>query len=225
MNRKTLSQEMLKLIACATMLLDHIGAVLVPGIGFRIIGRIAFPIYAFLLVEGMRHTHSPGKYCLRLFLGALLAELPFDFLFFGGFTWGHQSVMVTLLLGALMLWWKRRKRDILLPLAVCYLLAEFLRTDYGGLGIAAIALFAVTEELPGKRIWQMMGLCLVFLGMGSFRVNVMGIRVPIQLFGLLALVPIGFYSGRKNCRAKWVQWGFYLFYPVHMAMLLLIRLS
>ena len=223
MYNRSISQEALKLIACATMLLDHIGAVIVPLTGLRIIGRLAFPIYAFLLAEGIRRTRSSGKYFLRLLIGALLAEVPFDFLFFGGLTWNHQSVMVTLLLGAWMLRWHRNKGNMLLPFAVCFLLAEILRTDYGGWGIAMIGLFGVTEELPGKRLWQLAGLGLIFLAMNSFRVYLMGLRVPIQLFGLLAMVPIGFYSGRKCCRSKWVQWGFYLFYPVHMTVLLLIQ--
>ena len=102
--KRVIPQEILKLIACVSMLVDHIGAELFPAaIGFRVIGRLAFPIYCFLLVEGMRRTHSPEKYILRLFFGIFLAELPFDYLFFDGFTWEHQSVMVTLTLGGTML--------------------------------------------------------------------------------------------------------------------------
>ena len=95
-----LSQEGLKLIACVTMLIDHIGAVFFPyAIGLRIIGRISFPIYCFLLAEGVHHTRSPLKYGLRLLLVAVISELPYDFLFYGRFTWLRNSVMVTLLLG------------------------------------------------------------------------------------------------------------------------------
>lgn len=86
MPKRGLSQETLKIIACVTMLLDHIGATFCPGIGLRIVGRIAFPIYCFLLAEGVHYTHSPKKYGLRLLIGALLSEIPFDLLFFGELT-------------------------------------------------------------------------------------------------------------------------------------------
>ena len=115
MKRFGMSQEMLKLIACMTMLIDHIAAVLViPSdaamlagdttvawvhVVMRGIGRVAFPIFCFLLVEGAHHTRNPRKYALRLSLGMVLSEIPFDLAFFGRLTWAHQSVMVTLLLG------------------------------------------------------------------------------------------------------------------------------
>ena len=113
MRKKILPQEALKLIACVTMFIDHFGHAIVPYLSIphmevvyyicRCIGRIAFPIYCFLLVEGMRYTRSPQKYIHRLGIGMLLSELPFDILFEGGFSWEYQSVMVTLTLGAVML--------------------------------------------------------------------------------------------------------------------------
>ena len=113
MNQKKLMQEDLKLIACITMLIDHFGHAIVPELpvpymaelyyACRIIGRLAFPLYCFLLAEGMQHTRNPKNYILRLGLGILLAELPFDILFEGHLTWAYQSVMVTLTLGAVML--------------------------------------------------------------------------------------------------------------------------
>lgn len=99
MEKKGLSQEALKSIACITMLLDHIGATMVRGYTLRIIGRIAFPIFCFLMAEGAYHTKNPRKYCLRLMIGMLLSELPFDLAFRLKPTWEYQSVMVTLLLG------------------------------------------------------------------------------------------------------------------------------
>ena len=87
MKKSGLSQETLKIIACVTMLIDHVGATVVESQFFvtpfdgiyylyfamRIIGRVAFPIYCFLLAEGAHYTHNPRKYALRLFIGALLS--------------------------------------------------------------------------------------------------------------------------------------------------------
>ena len=101
MKPKGISQETLKLIACVTMLIDHIGATLVAptdaiyyayvelytamawvNLVMRCIGRIAFPIFCFLLVEGAHHTRNPRKYALRLAIGMVLSEIPFDLAFF-----------------------------------------------------------------------------------------------------------------------------------------------
>ena len=103
MQKRGLSQEGLKLIACITMLVDHIGAVFFPFTAwFRIIGRIAFPIYCFMLAEGVYHTKNPRKYGLRLLIGALLSEALYDCTFYGGFNWHYQNVMLALLIGFIM---------------------------------------------------------------------------------------------------------------------------
>ena len=220
---KGLSQEGLKVIACVTMLLDHIGAVFVPGYGLRIIGRLAFPVYCFLLAEGMAHTRDVRKYGLRLAIGALLSEIPFDLLFFGGFTWGHQSVMVTLLLGyGMTLWVRRMPRLGLVAVIVCALAADVLNTDYGAMGVMMIALFTWTRALEDRLGWQAVGLAVLCWLKGGAGFQIGAVHIPIQLFGVLAMVPICLYSGRKGTSSRAVQWWFYLFYPVHLAVLLAI---
>ena len=113
----SLSGTALKRIACLSMLLDHIGASLLENGLFkqgsfwpgdvqldgvlRLAGRLAFPIYCFLLVEGFLHTHDFKKYALRMLGFALISEWPFDWAFFSGVYWGHQNVYFTLLLGLL----------------------------------------------------------------------------------------------------------------------------
>lgn len=227
MKEKGLSQEGLKLLACLTMLLDHIGATLVPGWTLRIIGRLAFPIFCFLLAEGAHYTKNPAKYAFRLAIGAILSEIPFDFALFGGWTWYYQSVMLTMLLGfgALFsmgncqngLW----KCLIVLPFA---LTAEWLQTDYGGAGVLLIAMFGLTRKMPHRNLVQTiaMGVLIWFLMPGA-PVPVQGREIPIELFGILAMVPIALYSGKKHTHKKAAQWAFYLFYPVHLGVLYLIR--
>lgn len=223
MEKKGISQEGLKLIACVTMLIDHIGAVLMPHMmGLRVIGRLSFPIYCFLLAEGITHTRNPKKYALRLGIGALLAEIPFDLLFFGELTLAHQSVMITLLLGLLMVVWSRKMGNFMLPFAVCFFAAEFLGTDYGGFGVALIGLFALTRELPHRHLIQLIGMTVTMLMLNSAAIPIAGLRVPIQLFAVPAMLPICLYSGRKATTNVWTQRVFYLFYPVHLAVLLAI---
>lgn len=222
MKEKVFSQEGLKVMACVTMLIDHLGATIVPSIPMRVIGRLAFPIYCFLLVEGIWHTRDVKKYAVRLAVGALLSELPFDLLFFGRFTWEYQSIMVTLLLGLIAVFWGRKKKNYWLPFAVCFFAAEFLNTDYGGWGVALICMFAITEEKPHRQWLQLAGMALVFWCMDSPWVGVFGLRIPIQFFGLPALIPIWLYSGRKLSYNKAAQWAFYLFYPVHLSVLYIL---
>lgn len=226
-----ISQEALKLIACITMFIDHFGDAIVRELPFsfmpqlyyacRIIGRISFPIYCFLLAEGMRHTRSPKKYILRLAVGILLAELPFDMLFEGGFTWAAQSVMVTLTLGAVMLWCmgKTEKKILKVLLILPFvLLAELTKSDYGAWGVATIAAFGLFDRLE----MQILAIGLINWLRNSARVPVLDMRIPIQLFALLGMVPIALYSGKKLTQSKAIQWGFYLFYPAHLVLLRII---
>lgn len=250
MKKRGISQEVLKLIACTSMLIDHVGATLVfdlyvdagqSGLPermdalfriyriMRILRRMAFPIYCFLLAEGVHYTHSPKRYALRLTVGAVLSELPFDLAFFGGWNWGYQNVMLTMLQGffALEAMGKCRNRLLkLLAAAPFALLAELLKTDYGGAGVLLIVLFGITRELPHRKWLQLAGMVLIcgFLIPG-FSVAIGPFRIGIELFAMTALLPIFLYDGRKVTSSKAVQWGYYLFYPVHLAALCLITLG
>jgi len=216
-------QEGLKLLACGTMLIDHIGAVFFPYIRLlRIIGRLSFPIYCFLLAEGVHYTRSPLKYGLRLLLVALIAEFPFDLLFCGQFTWTRNSVMVTLLLGFLLgvcmkklpLWGKFL---IVIPFAA---LARFARGDYGMDGLLMISIFLLTRDFPRfpRILAQSAALILLSLRMAGFPA-----RLGVQFYAIAAVLPLSLYSGEKCSRSKMLQWGFTLFYPLHIVILLLIR--
>lgn len=218
MKHNTLSQEGLKLIACVTMLIDHIGSLFFPqNLWLRIIGRLAFPIYCFLLAEGAHYTKNPVKYGLRLFAGLLLAELPFDLALYGSLSWAHQSVMFTLLLAFLMSQIMKKLPLVGKALAVIpfYFAAELLHTDYGGMGIILCAVFIISRELPESLIFQTVGVLLVNLSYFT--------QSFIQPFATLAMIPIALYSGKKTSGSKLLQWAFYLFYPVHLLILWLVR--
>lgn len=208
--KKPLCQESLKLIACLSMLLDHIGMVFLPWPWLRIVGRLAFPIYCFLLCEGLRHTGSLRRYGIRLAVAAVVSEIPFDLLFFGGLTAAHQNVMITLLLGFLAATSIEKLKKPGLKLAamiLAVLLAEVLHADYGGIGVMLILAMALSRE---PAFW-VVSMAVMFLLVGG-----------VQIFGLLALVPIFMYSGQKGTSGPWVQRLFYLFYPAHMVVLLLL---
>lgn len=228
MSKRPLSQEGLKFLACAIMLLDHIGATLIPWGTFRIIGRLAFPIFCFLLAEGAHYTRNPRNYLLRLGIGAILSELPFDLALFGSWSWQHQSVMITLLLGAMALLAMKRMTQPLLKILVLLLfacLADFMNTDYGGAGVLMIALFGLTRERKYGWLVQLLGMYLIcrWIIPGGV-VWFIGRYVFIEIFAILALIPIWLYSGKKSTSSRAVQWAFYLFYPVHLWILYLISI-
>ena len=129
--------------------------------------------------------------------------------------------MVTLTLGAMMLLCMKKLGGkwlsvfMVIPFA---LLADWAKCDYGGWGIAMIAVFALFKTLPVKT----MGVLLLSAEIPSAGVDLFGVRVSVQLFAVLAMGLIAVYSGKKLTHSRAVQWEFYLFYPVHLLVLWMI---
>jgi len=158
-----LNRNHLKLIACATMLVDHIAYVLhLRGAAFivmrGIIGRIAFPLFGFLLVEGFFHTRSRWKYVLRIAVLAVLSEVPYDLLFYRQhFYWQNQNVLFLLALGLLALAgleYIRAQKQMHFAVAIALqaavavaaaTIAQLLHFDYGFAGIAMIVVMYVAK--------------------------------------------------------------------------------
>ena len=243
MQKRGLSQEGLKLIACITMLLDHIGATILlaclhwyTGADrallltwyeiLRTIGRISFPIYCFLLSEGTVYTRNPKRYGLRLLGLMILSEIPYDLTFYGTVNWQHQNVMLTLLLGFYMLQMMEKCNAMLLKLLILLpfaMLSEWLRADYGAEGILVIALFALTRELPHRSILQFLTLWFIFSPDHRMLLNWFDrFSISMQEWAAMAVVPIALYRGDKVTDSKVVRTGFYLFYPVHLLVLYMI---
>lgn len=212
----------IKMIAVVTMLTDHIGAILYPELTvLRIIGRIAFPIFCFLLAEGFLHTRNVKRYLLRMFLFALISEIPFDLAFSGKwFDPESQNVYWTLFLGLLMLYLmqKAEKRfpvsmkmicDLLILLVFC-IAAEYLEVDYHLGGMLIIFIFYYFRGGKGRWIgYVLCALVLIFFYGG------------IEPWAVIGFVPMLLYNGRRGPSAKWV---FYLFYPCHILVLYFIGL-
>ena len=206
----------LKLIACLSMFIDHLGAVCFSGMmGFRIIGRLAFPIYCFLLVEGAVHTRNMKKYILRMGIFALISEVPFDLAFYHRLVYtGHQNVFFTLGLGLLAIWFLEHPieqldiPDVLYKLLVIIaagLIAEFFNTDYGFTGIAVICVFYYLREQPQLK-YPIAVILLAAMG-------------GVEVYAVLALIPILLYNGQRGRQTKATQYGFCIFYPAHLLLI------
>lgn len=224
--KKPIPQEGLKLLACGTMLVDHWALLFGKDLWFRALGRLAFPIYCFLISEGLAHTRNRRRYFARLALMALVTEPIYDLAFYPRSIWQGQNVLFTLLLGGVLLdrlEQARKPGEKLFWLLLLPLVGEVLGVSYGMHGIALIALFGLTRGQPGAALSQTLGMVLLSLCMGSIPINIWGMNIPVQLFSVFAMVPIGLYSGRKSTKSPWVSRAFYLFYPLHLLVLLGIR--
>ena len=229
-----INANQLRVLAMFLMLLDHLWATLVPGnFWMTCLGRAAFPIFAFQISEGFFHTSDRKCYAKRLFLFALLSEVPFD-LIYGGtvFYPFHQNVMFTLLLGLLACCGIDRARREqtakavlrgILILMGTVLLAAIGMVDYGWRGMLTVVAFYALRDFPGA--WLAQAAALVLLNIVNFMgqtIPVLGWDFPTQGFALLSLLPIWLYNGRRGGGGKGVQYAFYAFYPVHMLVLYLL---
>lgn len=229
---KKINANIIKMIAIITMFIDHLGATLVweymltlQGearmewytiyMVMRKIGRLAFPIYCFFIVEGLEHTRSVKKYITRLLIFAVISEIPFDYAFQNKLTLGYQNVFFTLTIGLLCIWGVREVEERItdnikqivfktLIIAAGIFLANLLNTDYGGFGVLMIAILYLFQK---SRLFQ----CI--FGAAGFAWEV---TAPISFLLLY------FYNGEKGKNVN--KYFFYAFYPVHLAILALVKI-
>ena len=235
-----ISSAGLHIIAMAFMLMDHLWATLLPGQEWlTCLGRIAFPIFSFLIVEGYFHTHDFKKYLLRLLIFALISEIPFNLMCGGTFFYPiHQNVIWTFLLGLLgihLMETVHKKYNVWIYTLVCILvcmagliIGTLCMVDYYGPGVLMVFVFYFFHD---KKWWCLLGQILslywinvVLLGGLIYTINLFGIDIEFyqQGLALLALIPIWLYSGEKGFHSKFFQYFCYSFYPGHMIILVLI---
>ncbi len=222
------SGSTLKLFACVTMLIDHTGASVVNALLaktsrlsnpelygnlsslyslMRNIGRLAFPIFCFLIVEGYFHTRSVRKYCERMFLFALLSEFPFDFALKASVPyWQKQNVYFTLLISIVCIYLldELRERPWLqfFAVAASMYLSDALMTDYNYKGVFLIVMLYFFHD---HRLYQ----CAAGAA-----------AIAWEKYAPLAYILCFFYNGKRGLKLRYF---FYLFYPVHLLILGIIK--
>ncbi|MCR4646419.1 MAG: conjugal transfer protein TraX [Oscillospiraceae bacterium] len=237
-----LSGTALKYIAIAAMTIDHIAYIFIDSgtllyYIMRLIGRLTAPIMAFLLVEGFLHTRSFRKYLLRMVAFAFIAE-PFYLLMMLGrpsvSLWEivqNLDVMFTLAISLVMLWILSRERWSttvrLVAAMLCFMMADLC--DWSYILPVWVVIFFLFREEKQKRALVFASASLILLpvkylsGYESFTAFLFNYGV------LLALLPIGCYTGNRGSSnspmARFcARWGFYLYYPLHMAVLVAVKL-
>lgn len=232
-----LSGTTLKFIAVISMLLDHIGAVLVYPLYqnhifanirlwyyiyyiMRGIGRLAFPIYAFLLVEGFIHTRSKMKYALNLLLFAIISEMPFDLALGHELTHLTDNVFFTLFLALLCIWSIETAQNQLEARFKENTSMQVRLGSYLGVVIVLTAAFASMAYLLDTD-YDMFGVILVSV-LYLFRYSrlfqgLLGYTCFLKwAWSFPAFFFIQFYNGKRGIGLKYF---FYAFYPVHLMIL------
>lgn len=233
-NRKYLTSGHLKFIACGAMLLSHLaqsglmyqmGYVKLADL-FMLIGRIPMPLFCFMSVQGISLSKNREKYLQRLFLFALISEIPFDLAFSDNiFDVYSQNVFFSLFLGVFMvyLWEKIREFKlnkvfklglIILIFLAIYFLAEFFMTDYDSKAIIAIGLIYLAKN---SKVLTALAVLFGF----AFEATVAGFELSIPYIVYLSIPLILLYNGKRGTYNKWY---FYAFYPVHLILIYLLKI-
>lgn len=202
-------------LAAYNAFVDANEVIFIASITMRSIGRLAFPIFCFLLVEGFLHTKNVGKYARNLAIFAIISEVPFDLAFTGNlFDMRLQNVFFTLLIGLIVIYmisyFTKKLEYNRSAVGVCtvviamigMLTANLLIVDYSSYGVLTIVIMYLFRR---SRLAQGLGGCavLTFMSWG-------------QIPAFFSLLPIKLYNGERGIRLKYV---FYLFYPAHILIL------
>lgn len=232
----------LHIMAMVFMLCDHLWGTIIPGSDWlTCIGRITFPIYAFMIAEGYNHTSNLKKYILRMLVFAIISEIPFN-LAMGSrvFYPIHQNVLWSFLIAIGLIWLNEKakaKGKLWLRIivgcatvALGYILGLITMVDFYHAGILTVLVFYF---LRGRKWWQLLLqlVCLWYinlemLGGFGYEVEIFGATrfIARQGFALLALIPIWLYRGRQGYHSKGFKYFCYAFYPAHLLILGLLKM-
>lgn len=232
----------LHMIAMLAMLIDHIYFTLLNDkLWMNGIGRIAFPIFAFMIVEGYEHTGNIKKYIVRLLIFAIISEIPFNLMVSGSLFSPYQNVLWTFLISIVgihlveKIKYKYGSAAVLvfilsgITVLLSFLLAMKVKSDYEGYGVLTVFVFYFFRKRKWTNLLFQIILLIfintVLLASYSYPIfNIGNMPFPMQGMGVLALIFIWSYNGRRGYYNKAVKYSYYLFYPLHMLILSLIML-
>ncbi|MBQ3211233.1 MAG: hypothetical protein IJB09_07035 [Oscillospiraceae bacterium] len=222
-----MSSFVIKIIAAVSMLIDHMGLLLFPQYGImRILGRLAFPLYAFCIAEGFYYTRDRKRYFLQIFVLGLLCQIVY-FIADGSM---YLGVLIAFSMSILLMWALDEVKKALaakdgtmkaaaifvLSLAAVAALCHFMTVDYGFVGI----LLPVLAFASDKK-WVRLGLFSLGLAALCAVIQVSG-GLDVQWWAMAALPLLALYNGKPGKYR--MKYFFYIFYPAHLAVLYLIAM-
>ena len=267
MNRK-IGSDKIKIIAMICMLIDHIGAGIVEKIYYsttdynmvlvwertavvlRSVGRIAYPLFAYMLVKGFFYTKNRFKHIINLIIFAIISEIPFDLLG-NGTIWdpSYQNVMITLTLGTLMMWALEIVREnglqnsirnekirklaygaFAVVLVICTArFALLCHSDYGARGIVTIAIIYMLRDDKlkllqlGPILFILNIFIVTFITQGNMHATIR--YCEFEIYAIMAFPIMYADSGHRNEKnSRVLKWFGYWFYPLHQLLIYLISL-
>lgn len=205
--------SLLKLIGLACMIIDHIGLVFFYKLNiFRIIGRISFPIYAFLISNGCKNSKNIYNYFFRLIVLAVISEIPYDLMMYGKISILSQNTVFPLSLWCLCIIFLKEIKDLhkkTIMITVVLILGNLINVDYGRYGIFMILLLYIFRK---NRKYLILGFVLINLLIS------MQATTFIQYFSYFSIIPIIMYDENSTIRNT-----FYIIYPMYMLIITLIH--
>lgn len=226
-NTRLLTSNTLKVIAITAMFVDHMSTWLVPkgtmlDILLHTFGRLAAPIMCFLIAEGYFYTSNVKRYIQRLFVFALISHLPFV-MFFGVEWWQATSVIWSLLMGLVALSaCKNSNLSLFRKISIVILCCLFAWTaNWNYIAVLWIVSFGLFRD-------QLRNQIISFAAIGIILYAIPGIIdygwTSIYRFGVLLAIPLlTLYSGEVGKKSNIIKWGFYIFYPLHLIILYILK--
>ncbi len=222
------------------MLLNHIGSGfelhhVSPTLFFltEFIGKLTFPIMAYLLVEGFHYTKNVRNYAFRLAIFWIISIYPFHLWFYPETSFGVtelvNNIFFTLLMGLLLIYWYDRTKNSFIHVLLVILFTLFtIMSDWNLIGILIIfGFYRISNPAAKKIIPPIYGAFLMFALLFLVWLASPAALPLYEVFtalGILCVIPLLLnYNGQRGYSPNWVKWGFYLFYPLHLIVLLLIR--
>lgn len=224
---RILNGSWIKIIAMISMVIDHLGCFILSELNItlfsfhgyslslayaaRCIGRIAFPIYAFLIAEGFKYTHDRKKYALNMVVFALISEIPYNLVYSGTLRYNVQNVYFTLLLGFLMLCaiehFKDQKFKQFSILAILFAVSIVINSSHTYTGVILIVMMYLLDKQRAP---------LAIVGTA--------LQPRFMYCSILAYIPLNMYNGKRGfIKGKVAKYFFYFFYPAHLIVLYFVK--
>lgn len=235
-----LSAFELKVLACIFMLIDHIGVMLLPQVGaLRVIGRLAYPLFAYFIAEGSRYTKNKLKRFLSVFVLGVLCQIVF--VVFAGNGAGNilLTFSVSILLIYLLMYTKKMMIKsaligsvylvlFVLSLVAAYYCCELFSLDYGFFGALTPVLVVAFDDMGEwsdklYRVIDRKSVSFIMLATGLLCIAMFDAMMKSQIYSLLSLILLALYNGERGKYS--FKYGFYLFYPLHFLGLEAIRFA